>query len=566
MAAAEKRNEIGFDKQTIADVFKHWYTVPSYQRHYVWDSDNVHDLLSDFELNYQKHKDDEYFLGSYIYQDKGNEYDLLDGQQRITTLFLLFAFLRDCDKTPKEIKKPCGEYIFQEANVMEGIEEQVRLKYAIRGNVGQFISDNIVNTNISEMWDKFGVERDKNANESIRHICNTLLCIKSFFESHPNIDITSYAKYICTKVVMIYVSADTLEDAFRLFSIMNDRGLKLSNSDILKSSNLEKITKDSEMNKCAKQWEELQSNLGSNFDRFLSYVRMTLLKSRQRSTLLDEFEKFVFASSNGKAPLLKQGKAFFDYVEKSYEGYNKVIELDEMDNKPFCNLISVLKASMPSTDWVPVVMHYYSKFRENGIYDFTLKVACKNIADAICGEVPTSRIDHLSAIMKDIDIAANANVVINNAQLFSFDKQKFLSNVQSDVYGGKYTKALLMLLELDVKDKTQYNDWGMISIEHILPQTPDANSQWVKDFTPQQIVDFTHKVGNLCLISRRKNASLSNLDYMDKRKRYFEKNIGAFPHTLQIYNRYPTKWTPEEFKENQANTITQIKKIFGINV
>lgn len=58
---------------------------------------------------------------------------------------------------------------------------------------------------------------------------------------------------------------------------------------------------------------------------------------------------------------------------------------------------------------------------------------------------------------------------------------------------------------------------------------------------------------------------MSNLDYMDKRKRYFEKNIGAFPHTLQIYNKYPTKWTPEEFKENQANTIAQIKKIFNIN-
>lgn len=92
MAATEKRNEIGFDKQKIADVFKHWYTVPSYQRHYVWDSDNVDDLLSDFERNYQEHKDDEYFLGSYIYQDKGSEYDLLDGQQRITTLFPFLLF------------------------------------------------------------------------------------------------------------------------------------------------------------------------------------------------------------------------------------------------------------------------------------------------------------------------------------------------------------------------------------------------------------------------------------------------------------------------------------------
>ena len=560
----KEKNEIGFGKESIATVFKHWYTVPSYQRHYVWDSDNVDDLLTDFELNYQEHKNDEFFLGSYIYQDRGNEFDLLDGQQRITTLFLLFAFLRDYDKTPEEIRKSCKKYVYQEEDVMEGIEEQVRLKYAIRGNVCTFINDNIVNAKITKNWEKFAKEREENENESIRHICNTLICIKNFFENHPFIDIKAYAQYISQNVVMIYVSAETLDDAFRLFSIMNDRGLKLSNSDILKSNNLEKIPKDDEMNACARQWENLQINLGSNFDRFLSYVRMTLLKSRQRATLLDEFDKQIFSQTNERGPLLQRGKPFFDYVQKSYNGYNRVIELDGMKDIPFCNLISVLKTSMSSTDWIPVVMHYYSRFEENRIYDFTLKVACKNIADAVCGEVPTTRIDHLTAIMKIIDSAQDCDEVFAQKELFTFGKEKFISNIQSDVYGRKYTKALLMLLELDAKDKSQYNEWGTITIEHILPQTPNNESQWVKDFSPEQRISFTHKIGNLCLISRRKNASLGNLDYKDKRVRYFEKNIGVFPHTLQIYNKYPTQWTPTEFEENQIETVNQIKKIFGI--
>lgn len=363
---------------------------------------------------------------------------------------------------------------------------------------------------------------------------------------------------------MIYVSAKTLEDAFRLFSIMNDRGLKLSNSDILKSSNLEKITKDEDRNTCANQWEKLQSDLGSDFDRFLSYIRMTLLKSRQRTTLLDEFEKLIFDAPKGQKPILQAGKPFFDYIEKSYAGYNKVIELDEIDNTPFCNLISALKASMPSTDWIPVVMHYYFKFGEARIYDFTYKIACKYLADSVCGDAPTTRIDHLSAIMKFIDIADSSNSVIDKTSLFSFDTKKFLGSIQADVYGRKYTKALLMLLELDVKDKSQYKDWGMISIEHILPQNPNEDSQWVKDFSTEQRFAMMHKVGNLCLIGRRKNASLGNLDYLKKRKRYFEKNIGMFPHTLQIYHTYQTKWTPIEFEENQKNTINQLKKIFGI--
>ena len=109
--------EIGFGKQTIAQVFAEWYTVPSYQRHYVWESDNVNDMLDDFASNYIEHAKEEYFLGSYIIQSKDNNNDLLDGQQRITTLFLLFAFLRDYADSSCDVKETCVDLIFQNISV-----------------------------------------------------------------------------------------------------------------------------------------------------------------------------------------------------------------------------------------------------------------------------------------------------------------------------------------------------------------------------------------------------------------------------------------------------------------
>lgn len=66
---------------------------------------------------------------------------------------------------------------------------------------------------------------------------------------------------------------------------------KLSNADILKSSNLEKIEDGSEMNEYAREWENMQEDLGNDFDRFLAYVRTMLLKKRQKTNLLDEYEK-----------------------------------------------------------------------------------------------------------------------------------------------------------------------------------------------------------------------------------------------------------------------------------
>lgn len=358
---------------------------------------------------------------------------------------------------------------------------------------------------------------------------------------------------------MIYISADSLEDAFRLFSVMNDRGQKLSNADILKSSNLEKIEDGSEMNEYAREWENMQEDLGNDFDRFLAYVRTMLLKKRQKTNLLDEYEKQIF-----KAGKIKQGKDFFNYVFRAYEDYNKLINLAGNEDTEYCSLIRILIECMPSTDWIPVILAYGRKFGDNGLLEFSQKVACKNIADAVCGKSPSYRIDHLNSIIHLIEESGKPSDVLDAQGYYSFNKNVFMANIQSEIYGRRYTYALLMLLEYKYKDKSEWKDFGTASIEHILPQNPKATSQWVKDFSEEQRSYYTHRIGNLCLIGRRKNSSLGNLDYQEKLKKYFEKNIGSFASSQKIYQTYPNTWTPETVKENQERVIQDLMEIFGI--
>jgi len=257
------KRTIDIGKKMVSEVFSDWYSVPSYQRHYVWTEDNVNALLDDVKDNYIEREDDEYFLGSYIIQKRKDRdtNDLLDGQQRITTLFLLFAFLRDCDQTPDDVKDGLQEFVYQKANIVRKIEERVRLSYEIRGTVKQFIQKYIVKKNsIKDNWAVFvRGANDNKENESVQHICRTLLCFKNYFEGNSDIDIMKYVQFVSQNVVMIHISADTLEDAFRLFSIMNDRGLKLSNADILKSSNLEYLKSSSEMDDYATNHREFDS-------------------------------------------------------------------------------------------------------------------------------------------------------------------------------------------------------------------------------------------------------------------------------------------------------------------
>jgi hypothetical protein len=73
-----------------------------------------------------------------------------------------------------------------------------------------------------------------------------------------------------------------------------------------------------------------------------------------------------------------------------------------------------------------------------------------------------------------------------------------------------------------------------ISVEHILPQTPAKASQWVIDFSEEDREVWLHRLGNLMLLSRRKNTSLGNLDFADKRERYFEDRVESLPNSQRL--------------------------------
>jgi hypothetical protein len=73
-----------------------------------------------------------------------------------------------------------------------------------------------------------------------------------------------------------------------------------------------------------------------------------------------------------------------------------------------------------------------------------------------------------------------------------------------------------------------------LPVEHILPQNPEGASQWKLDFSDEQATEWTHKLGNLVLITRTKNASQGRLDYSAKKLKYFEKSINTCPNSLRV--------------------------------
>lgn len=185
--------------------------------------------------------------------------------------------------------------------------------------------------------------------------------------------------------------------------------------------------------------------------------------------------------------------------------------------------------------WVPPLLMYLNVFGQNNINDFLIKLDNKFSGDWITRETPTVRFQAMVKIIEEIERCNNKSDLPKNEKInlllesdsFKFNFKDFISQIESsDVYGKGFARYLLRKIDY-LLDKPSYterrNSYKNMSIEHILPQNPKENSQWLKDFTNEQREEWTNKLGNLVLISRIKNTAQGRLDFKDKKNKYLTK-------------------------------------------
>ena len=135
------------EKKIIVLFRDFWFNIPSYQRPYVWGEDNINELLDDILYAFENDSQDTYFMGALVLQNKENdEYDILDGQQRLTTLALLLATIRDNIKVEKT-KKVLQDHLFQEDDETADIPSRNRFTFNIRNEVQRFFEEYIIKEN-----------------------------------------------------------------------------------------------------------------------------------------------------------------------------------------------------------------------------------------------------------------------------------------------------------------------------------------------------------------------------------------------------------------------------------
>ena len=565
-------SEINSDKVLVKKVFDMWFSIPVYQRPYVWGNEEISDLLDDISYAAKNSPNREYFMGSIVFQGKPrdpekniffSENDLLDGQQRLTSLLLLMAVIRDLAEE-KKLKDTCQEFICQEENPYKGIPERLRITSG-RAKVQEFMEEYIKPDGGTLAPDELQRLSENSGDVSVANMASAILQMNRYFTTDGNISKNIFFQFLMNYVLMIYVSTEDLEDAFRLFTVLNARGIPLRNSDILKAVNLGFIKDTKEQEKFGEFWTEIENEHGEDFDRFLSFIRTLLVKEKARLNLLKEFEEKIYApQGKKKKPLLEKGKDTLKYIKRFNEHHSTLFSGNNYDisnSWKFDNLLVIMEAGYWANDWIPPLLAYYDKFKTQKILDFLIKLDNKFSGDWISQETPTFRIENMNYILKKIENTSSPGDVLDS-DAFDFDSESFFRNLEGKVYGRRWAKYILLKLDFLIQSHSEKKSgYDEISIEHILPQTPLSDSQWCIDFTDDQRDSMTHLLGNLVLMSRKKNTSQGRIEYQKKKEKYFKSNIETFPNSVRVLTEY-NQWIPKELQENYTFVIDKLKEYY----
>lgn len=539
------------NQQTLVRVFSddYLFEIPFYQRPYSWREEHVSVLLDDLLNGMERDKGEPYFLGTVVLikDAEGSRSQVVDGQQRLTTLTILLCVLREL---ANETNAADLDKFIREAGNRYGRTED-RFRISLREQDREFFQNKIQTPG---RLDDFLSEDPVGFFDSQKLLQANTKYLKREISGLSEARQDELATYAIQNCCLVVVSASNGDSAHRIFEVMNDRGLDLSPTDILKSEILSKMPLDTQ-NDYGRRWEGIEEESGrENFRSLFAHIRMIYRRDKQRGTLQVEFRESVLSKYTAQQ--------FVDEVLEPYADAYKTLsdasyESSE-DPRSVNRLLRHLKR-IGNVDWIPPAMFYLHKYGRDraGILTFTKDLERLAYGLFIRGANVNERIRRYAEVIGSIEQGADLSGEASPLQLKQDEKTDILHRLDS----GIYSMPLLMRLNSLLYEGEPPDDlpWAT-SIEHVLPQNPSADSEWMRNFPDEtERARWTHSLANLVLLSRRKNSQASNWDFQRKKEVYFLRS-GISPFALTNRVVAENAWTPAVLERRQKELIDALKK------
>ncbi len=547
---------------------EYFYQVPDYQRPYVWDKDHLGVLIDDLVGSYTNNKEDEYFCGSIVIAEnqKDNRWDVVDGQQRLTSFIILACTILKLYKS--SLGQKSTDFI-KESIYDRHDEEKERLKFLTAQNYNNIFENTVLNhLEFEDNIKKSELNKKFEENTYLRNAYYFKELLNESVENGSISDIDHFVKWFYEHIVLTRIICFEQDSAMQIFQVLNDRGQPLSPIDILKSNLMQEIKQDSEKRKdfittwdklieACKSIEDIDIDLEDFFNMYLEYADPSTSKKRA-----DKGLKKVFKDSKKDACEFIYGVSAFmkSYTDLLKKQDRYIYLLRYLPSRYWASILTTaLYVKYPDFDALKklLVSYYYQTW----------------IAGGTITRIKQTSINIIKNVKSNKGIKTIQELILNNIDSYNtFNQYHYNLWDSSSVYPSKWVRPALALANYFMADEEKPHFIVMddeTQVEHILPQKPKRGSQWNADFDKEKREEWVNNIANLTLLKRKKNAQALNGDFDEKRKIYGGKDpskvISCYDITKELYSNY-RKWNEKSLKERYKslyNTITPVLHIEG---
>lgn len=563
------------------------YKIPQYQRPYKWEDEQIEKLWEDIFDAYENNEDN-YFLGSIITakprdNEKSAYVDVVDGQQRLTTLMILFCVIRDMYPKLNAGKTEENPFAVDNDIILSSISlfgKSNRLKLFTHRQHQSDFEDNILNGNTVELKKPYKYQIRTDEDPKFKFI-NTATIFKAKLEELGKKESEELINFLFNQTKIIRIDCKNREFAIKLFQVLNDRGMDLTAADLIKSYLLEKLyneyKNDADASKIKEEqfisdWRDLEQTIKTcdlNLNDLFIIYEYYLLGQNPKKSLYDELQDaFV-----GKKPnlVIADIKKFANtYYTEIYEARNKTLYSFwyirwNMYWKSI--LLAALHTNYSDYDKLTIELRrFYYLYWIAGKTLSQIKQTSFNLIKWVKEKKA------ISFIIKELNDKLSKDNIITIA----------INNLTSEQIASEvWCKPLLILMEYNLSDigKNSFIDLNRdLHLEHILPVKYEKFTEW-KHISSEISSKWLNSAGNLTLLSGAKNIEASNNPFKVKMKVYNGKGkydkkddkITAFLITQKIVKDYELKkygeqWNLKSMIDRWEWFFKEVNEILNIDI
>lgn len=531
------------------------YIVPKFQRDYSWKKDQIQEFWDDaYEVH--QHKISDYFFGPMvlIVKESDSLIQIVDGQQRMTTVAILMSLIRDIVKT--------------QGNTVTSTKIEAYLRSTKLA--GTKVYDTItLNTNNQPFFEKFvvkeGIPTDKIDNQKPKNSVDRKIydAYKILYDRlSEKFDITDskilaqFLQDMLDAFSVMTITVGSEQDAYRIFATLNQRGLDLTIADLVKNYILEKSAKgDIEKNHNLWNQDVVQVLENRELDVFLKHFWMAHYGYVTPQNLYSEITKKIKTDSDVDDFLKKLVEDAEIYAaiknpEMSYWGDDNTINS--------LNELNILRSDSVQPLLIIAKKNWSDKKRFMNLTKACVNIhfRAKSIGDTSAGEMVHKMVEITQKVRTG---KFTLDDILKEFGKMDISNDEFEHSVRYDSFSRSEATYILSKIEGHLSGKYNVKKFtDAATLEHILPQT--LTKEWKSDFSEEEHEKYLNRIGNLTILHGIPNKKIKNSSFQEKKKTYAQQTDIRITKDLCKEK----KWAKREIEGRSEDFAKIVSKIWNL--